>query len=74
LYQVRTTSQPQSSYSIGTTALRVAVGNRSPHTIAENFIIPAAIDMVNIMIGPEEAKKLKTIPISSFIIFELRDP
>ncbi|VVC34618.1 Hypothetical protein CINCED_3A005604 [Cinara cedri] len=34
-------------------ALRVARKSK-PHTINTNLILPAAIDMVNIMIGPEE--------------------
>ncbi|GJQ69946.1 hypothetical protein Trydic_g22474 [Trypoxylus dichotomus] len=29
------------------------------HTIAENFILPAAIDPVSVLIGMEEAKKKK---------------
>ncbi|XP_025418956.1 zinc finger MYM-type protein 6-like, partial [Sipha flava] len=45
-------------------ALRVARESK-PHTIAENLILPAAIDMVNIMIGAKEANKLKTIPLSN---------
>ena len=39
-------------------ALRVAKMSK-PHTIAENLILPAAIDMVSVLIGVEEAKKLK---------------
>lgn len=35
------------------------------HTIANNLILPAAIDMVNLMIGFEEANELKTIPLSN---------
>ncbi|XP_025418323.1 protein FAM200A-like [Sipha flava] len=45
-------------------ALRVAKESM-PHTITENLILPAAIDMVNIMIDAEEANKLKTIPLSN---------
>lgn len=55
------TATLQASYLV---ALRVARESK-PHTIAENLILPAAIDMVNVMIGPEEAKKLKTIPLSN---------
>lgn len=45
-------------------ALRVAKMSK-PHTIAENLILPAAIDMVSVLIGVEEAKKLKKIPLSN---------
>lgn len=34
------------------------------HAIAENLIL-AAVDMVNVLIEPEEEKKLKTIPLSN---------
>ncbi|XP_067129854.1 zinc finger BED domain-containing protein 5-like [Centruroides vittatus] len=36
-----------------------------PHTIAKNLILPAAVDMVSVLIGLEEAKKLKNIPFSN---------
>ncbi|XP_067129148.1 zinc finger BED domain-containing protein 5-like [Centruroides vittatus] len=39
-------------------ALRVAKMSK-PHTIAENLILPAAIDMVSVLIGVEEAKKIE---------------
>jgi len=55
------TATLEASYLV---ALRVARESK-PHTIAENLILHAAIDMVNIMIGTEEANKLKTIPLSN---------
>jgi len=55
------TATLEASYLV---ALRVARESK-PHTISENLILPAAIDMINIMIGAEEAKKLKTIPLSN---------
>ncbi|VVC38691.1 Hypothetical protein CINCED_3A001663 [Cinara cedri] len=55
------TATLEASYLV---ALRVARESK-PHTIAENLILLAAIDMVNIMIGAEEANKLKTIPLSN---------
>ncbi|XP_067139345.1 zinc finger BED domain-containing protein 5-like [Centruroides vittatus] len=45
-------------------ALRVAKTSK-PHTIAENLILPAEIDMVSVLIGVEEAKKLKNISFSN---------
>ncbi|KAB0790827.1 hypothetical protein PPYR_15129, partial [Photinus pyralis] len=44
-------------------AYRVAKAGK-PHTIAENLILPAALDMVEIMVGQPEANKLKSIPLS----------
>jgi hypothetical protein len=35
------------------------------HTIAENIILPATVDVVKAVIGPENAKKFKAIPLSS---------
>jgi hypothetical protein len=35
-----------------------------PHTIAESLILPAAVDMAEIMLGEKEANKLKSIPLS----------
>lgn len=55
------TATLQASYLV---ALRVARESK-PHTIAENLILPAAIDMVNAVIGPEEGNKLKAIPLSN---------
>ena len=37
---------------------------KKPHTIGENLILPAAIDMVRIMFGENEAQKLNKIPLS----------
>ncbi|XP_067136334.1 zinc finger BED domain-containing protein 5-like [Centruroides vittatus] len=45
-------------------SLRVAKMSK-PHRIAVNLILPAAIDMVSVLIGVEEAKKLKNIPLSN---------
>ncbi|XP_023210685.1 zinc finger BED domain-containing protein 5-like [Centruroides sculpturatus] len=44
-------------------AYRVAKAGK-PHTDAENLILPAALDMVEIMLGRQEASKLKSIPLS----------
>lgn len=44
-------------------AYRVAKTGK-PHTTAENLILPAALDMVEIMVGKQEADKLKSIPLS----------
>ncbi|XP_049790096.1 protein FAM200B-like [Schistocerca nitens] len=42
---------------------RVAKAGK-PHTDAENLIFPAALDMVEIMLGKQEANKLKSISLS----------
>ncbi|KAK5648664.1 hypothetical protein RI129_003556 [Pyrocoelia pectoralis] len=34
-----------------------------PHTIAENLILPAALDIAEIMFGKQEVQKLKSIPL-----------
>lgn len=44
-------------------AFRVAKAGK-PHSIAENLILPAALDIAEIMFGKEEVKKLKSIPLS----------
>lgn len=44
-------------------AYRVAKAGK-PHTIAEDLILPSALDMVEIMVGKQEANKLKNIPLS----------
>jgi len=49
-----------SSYKV---AWRIAKSKKS-HTIAENLILPAAIDMVSIMIGDAAAKQLQIMPLS----------
>jgi hypothetical protein len=51
----------KASYEV---ALRIAKVGK-PHTIAEELILPAAIDMVSNMINPQEADKLKKIPLSN---------
>jgi hypothetical protein len=38
---------------------------KKPHTIAEELILPAAIDMVNIMIGESAGKLLSKVPLSN---------
>ena len=38
---------------------------KKPHTIAEELILPAATDLVGIMIGDNAAKKLKDVPLSN---------
>ncbi|XP_047028008.1 protein FAM200A-like [Helicoverpa zea] len=44
-------------------AYRVAKAGK-PHTITENLILPAALDMVDITVSKQEANKLKNIPLS----------
>lgn len=38
---------------------------KKPHTIAEELILPAALDMVSVMIGESAAKEIKNIPLSN---------
>jgi len=45
-------------------AYRIAKSNK-PHTIGENFILAAAIDMYTEILGKEAANKLKIIPASN---------
>lgn len=45
-------------------AFRVAQ-SKKPHTIAEELILPSAIDMVSTMIGESAANQLKNIPLSN---------
>jgi hypothetical protein len=45
-------------------ALRIARAKK-PHTIAEELILPSAIDMVQAVLGEKMAKKLRTIPLSN---------
>ncbi|XP_071053350.1 zinc finger BED domain-containing protein 5-like [Onthophagus taurus] len=44
-------------------AFRVAEAGK-PHSIAENLILPAALDIAKIMFGKQEVEKLKSIPLS----------
>jgi hypothetical protein len=37
---------------------------KKPHVIAEELILPAAVDMVNIMIGESAGKLLSKVPSS----------
>lgn len=41
---------------------------KKPHTIAEELILPAAVDMVNIMVGESAGKLLYKVPFPSNII------
>lgn len=41
---------------------------KKPHTIAEELVLPAIMDMCKIMINEESAIKLKTISLSDSII------
>lgn len=56
-----TVSAVKASYLL---AYRIAKNNK-PHTIGENLILPAAIDMCTEILGKEAANKLKTIPASN---------
>lgn len=38
---------------------------KKPHTIAEELILPAAIDIVSVMIGDSAAKEIKNVPLSN---------
>jgi hypothetical protein len=38
---------------------------KKPHTVAEELILPAAVDMVNIMIGESAGKLLSKVPLSN---------
>jgi hypothetical protein len=38
---------------------------KKPHTIAEELILPAAVYMVNIMIGESAGKLLSKVPLSN---------
>ena len=44
-------------------ALRIA-RSKKPHTIGEELILPAAVDMCEVLFGKECSQKLKTIPLS----------
>ena len=50
-----------SSYKV---AYRVAKCKK-PHTIAEELILPSAIDMVTCMLGEKAAQKIKMVPLSN---------
>ncbi|XP_023813414.1 SCAN domain-containing protein 3-like [Oryzias latipes] len=53
-------------------ARRVAQSKKA-FTIAEELVLPAAVDMCREMIGEAAAKKLKTIPLSNDILDESTD-
>ena len=38
-----------------------------PHTIAEELVLPAALDLVSTMIGESAAEKLKPVPLSNYL-------
>jgi hypothetical protein len=38
---------------------------KKPHTIAEEFILPAAVDLMNILIGESAEKLLSKVPFSN---------
>lgn len=38
---------------------------KNPHTIAEELILPSAIDMVSTLIGESTANQLKNIPLTN---------
>jgi len=38
---------------------------KKPHTIAEELVLPAALDLVSTMIGESAAQKLKPVPLSN---------
>jgi predicted RNase H-like nuclease len=38
---------------------------KKPHTIAEEFILPAAVDLMNILIGESAEKLLSKVPLSN---------
>ena len=40
---------------------------KKAHTLAEELILPAAVDMCEVIIGTEAANKLKTVPLSDTI-------
>ena len=40
------------------------VESKKPHTIAEELIPPAAVDLVSMIIGEGAAEKLKMVPLS----------
>ncbi|XP_066482086.1 SCAN domain-containing protein 3-like [Tiliqua scincoides] len=50
-----------SSYKV---AYRVAQ-SKQPHTIAEELILPAAVEMVTIMLGEDAGKQLLKVPLSN---------
>ena len=41
---------------------------KKPHTIAEELVLPAALDLVSTMIKESVAQKLKVVPLSNNII------
>ena len=38
---------------------------KKPHNIAEELVLPAALDLVSTMIGESAAQKLKAVPLSN---------
>ena len=39
---------------------------KEPHTIAEELVLPAALDLVSTLIGESIAQKLNAVPLSKF--------
>ena len=60
-YQQKNMAANEASYLV---ALRIAKAKK-PHTIAEELLLPAAIDIVRVMLGAEYVNKLNTISLSS---------
>lgn len=54
----------EASYKV---AYRIAK-DKKPHTIAENLIKPCTLEMVDLVCGPEQRKKLEAIPLSNNVI------
>ncbi|XP_077295404.1 protein FAM200B-like [Arctopsyche grandis] len=44
---------------------------KKPHTIGETLVLPAAIDMIEIMFGKSYAKQLRQIPIADIQLEEV---
>ena len=60
-YHQQNVAAVEASYLV---ALRIARAMK-PHTIAEDLLLPAAKDIVRVMIGPEFVKKLSAISLSN---------
>ncbi|XP_067141820.1 zinc finger BED domain-containing protein 5-like [Centruroides vittatus] len=56
---------PPKHCSLLTRSLTVLPNAKNSHTIAEDLILPAAIDMVSVMIGESAAEEIKNIPLSN---------
>ena len=67
LTKSRSTQNKQLLHASYRVAYRIAK-SKKPHTEAESFIKPCAMDMVKIVIGDEAEKKLQQIPLSNNVI------